>query len=82
MFSLGNVVTFDDDIETKKAILSAFDLEVDAKGIVVSSETKEPALTPEGLEVPIEKFEGIWPGSRKIVRSDIISLMDLSESGH
>lgn len=82
MASLGNIITFDDDDATKKAILAAFDLEVNDRNIIISTETKEPALSPEGLEVPLEKFEGIWPGSRKIVRADIVSLMDLADSAN
>lgn len=82
MSSLGNIITFEDDDDTKKAVLAAFDLEVNDNKIIVSSKTKEPALTPEGLEVPLSKFEGIWPGSLKLVRSDIVSLMDLADSAH
>lgn len=79
MSSLGNIITFDDDDATKKAILGAFDLEVNDNGIIVSSITKEPALTPEGLDIPLSKFAGIRPGSRKMIRSDIVSLMDAAD---
>ena len=74
------IVTFDNDDETKKAILKGFDLEVNIDNIIVDSKTKEPALSKDGLEIPLNKFGGIWPGSRQLLRTDIVSLMDFAES--
>ena len=72
-------ITFDNDNETKKAILKAFDMKVDKDNIIISSKTNQPALTREGLEVTLDRFWGFWPGSQLILRNDIVSMMDFAE---
>ena len=71
-------ITFDNDNETKEAILKAFDMEVNDDNVIVNSKTKQPALTREGLEVTLDRFWGIWPGSQIILRDDVVSMMDLT----
>lgn len=72
-----NVITFDESL--KKEILDIFDKTVDDEGYIIEKDTKERVLSPDGEEIELEKFAGITKGSEIFIKSDIFSLIDLTD---
>lgn len=78
MQSLKEVVTFSDS--AKKQILSYFNKDVDAEGYIIEKNNPaEKVLSPNGQEIKIEEFAGIMGGSEIFLKSDLISIIELSD---
>ena len=76
--SKDKTITFNNSI--KLDILDLFGKTTDAENYIV--EKNNPAsrvLTPDGDEIKIDKFAGITNGSLAFIRSDLLSLMYLSD---
>ena len=74
-----NIVAFDQS--AKEAIFDSFGFAVDSDGYIV--EKKNPSqrvLTPDGDEIKADKFAGIKKGSIQFLRSDLPSLIELSDN--
>ena len=75
---MNNVITFDSDV--KKEILSIFGKSVDKDGFLVDNDDPtRRVLSAEGEPVKLREFAGIKKGSLIFVKSDIISLIKLSD---
>ena len=72
------IITFDKT--AKKFILDTFDKIIDGENYVVEKNNpKQRVLTQDGQEVEFEKFAGIKKGSEIYIKSDILSLIKLSD---
>jgi len=70
-------ITFDSSV--KKQILGIFDKQVDAEGYIVEKNNPgQRVLTPDGDDIHLDEFTGIYKGSEIFVKSDIVSLVELS----
>ena len=68
------------DDSAKIDILEMFGKAIDSDGYIVEkSDPSQKVLSPEGDEMTLEKFAGITKGSLAFVRSDVVSLMNLSD---
>jgi len=68
------------DDSAKGEILEMFGKTVDKNGYIVEkNDPTQRVLSPEGDEMTLNRFAGITKGSLAFVRSDIISLMNLSD---
>ncbi len=73
-----NVITFEES--AKRGILSFFDKSIDDEGFVVEKDDpSQRVITPEGDEITLEEFAGLKKGSEIFIKSDLISLMNLSD---
>ncbi len=73
-----DVITFEESAKMK--ILSSFDKSVDDEGYIVEKENPtQRVITPDGEEITFEEFAGIRKGSEIFIKSDLISLMNLSD---
>ncbi|MEE8403263.1 MAG: hypothetical protein V3R93_05885 [Candidatus Hydrothermarchaeaceae archaeon] len=73
-----NVITFEES--AKIEILSFFDKSLDDEGFVVEKDNhSQRVITPEGDEIALEEFAGLKKGSEIFIKSDLISLMNLSD---
>lgn len=71
-------ITFDES--AKRDILELFGKTTDDEGYVIEKDDPSTrVLTPDGEEIHIDKFAGITKGSLAFVRSDLMSLMYLSD---
>lgn len=71
-------ITFDE--AAKEDILELFGKTKDAEGYIVEKDDPTTrVLTPDGEEIHIDKFAGIAKGSLAFMRSDLMSLMYLSD---
>ena len=71
-------ITFDKSV--KEQILSIFGKAVDADGFIVEKDNPGTrVVTPSGDEIHIDEFAGIYKGSEIFVKSDIVSLIELSD---
>lgn len=69
------------DKSAKQFILSAFDKAVDESGFIIEkSDPSQRVLAQDGQEVEEKDFAGIKKGSEVFIKSDIISLIKLSDS--
>jgi hypothetical protein len=75
---MNNVITF--DAEFKEKILEAFGKTTDQEGYVVEkNNSAQRILTPDGEPLLSKDFVGIRKGSLVFIKSDINSLIDLSD---
>ena len=73
-----NVITFEKS--AREDILSFFDKTIDEKGFIVEKEDPtQKVITPDGEEITIDKFAGIRKGSEIFIKSDLNSLINLTE---
>ncbi len=73
-----DVITFEES--AKKEILSFFEKSIDEKGYIV--ETQDPTqrvITLGGEEIKLDEFAGIRKGSEIFIKSDLYSLIKLSD---
>lgn len=78
MKMLKNTILF--DISAREEILDAFDKKIDEKGYIVEkSKPEQKVLTTDGDEIEAKKFAGIRKGSEIFIRSDLNSLIELSD---
>jgi hypothetical protein len=73
-------ITFDNNDNTKKFILSAFNKTVDENNFIIENDTKEKVLTQNGEEIQLNEFAGLKKGSEIYIKSDLPSLFELAES--
>ena len=65
----------------KNFVLDAFDKTVDKDGFLVEkTNQKQRVLAPDGNEVSIDEFAGFRKGSEVVIKSDILSLIELCDS--
>ncbi len=65
----------------KKYILESFDKKVDSEGYIVEkSKPEQRVLTPDGHEITLKEFAGLRKGSEVFIKSDIHSLIKLSDN--
>ncbi len=73
-----DVITF--EASAKEDILSFFDKSVDDEGLIVEKDNPtQRVITLEGEEISLKEFAGIKRGSEIFIKSDLISLMNLSD---
>ncbi|MBI2405476.1 hypothetical protein HYV21_00265 [Candidatus Microgenomates bacterium] len=71
-------ITFDKSV--KDFILDAFGKTTDSEGYVVEKNNlTQRVLTPDGEEIKKDEFAVIKKGSEKYIKSDLISLIRLSD---
>jgi hypothetical protein len=69
------------DESAKEFILSAFDKDIDESGFIVEKNNPgQRVLAQDGQEVEAKDFAGIKKGSEVFIKSDLISLIKLSDS--
>ena len=76
---INKTITFDKS--AKNFVLDAFDKSVDKDGYIV--EKKNPnqrVIAQDGQEVESDKFAGIKKGSQVFIKSDLLSIIKLSDS--
>jgi len=70
------IITF--DTTAKMEVLSFFDKTVDSDGYLIEAEDPtQKVITPDGEEIPLEKFAGIRKGSEIYLKNDLPSLIEL-----
>ncbi len=73
------MITFDKS--ASDFILETFNKITDKDGYVVEKEnTEQKVLTPDGLEMQQEEFGGIKKGSEIYIKSDLPSVIKLSDN--
>lgn len=73
-----NSVTFDKSV--KEFILGVFDKKVNKEGIIVErTNPEQEVLAQDGQEITLDQFGGIKKGSEVFIKSDLISLLKLSD---
>jgi len=72
-----NVITFDST--AKRFILDIFDIAIDAEGYLVEKNNPKQRVLSNGEDVREEDFAGVENGSIVILKSDLPSLIDLSD---
>lgn len=73
-----NTITFDASV--KSEILALFDKEIDQQGFIVEKGNPSQRVhTPDGDEILSSDFAGIFKGSEILVKSDIVSLLELAD---
>ncbi|MBW6471273.1 MAG: hypothetical protein K0A90_08650 [Methanosarcinaceae archaeon] len=73
-----NIITFDASV--KKDILSFFGKTVDEHGFLVEKEDfQQKVITQDGEEIKFDDFAGIRKGSEIFIKSDLPSLIDLTD---
>jgi hypothetical protein len=73
-----DVITF--EASAKEDILSFFDKSVDDEGLIVEKNNpSQRVITLDGEEISLKEFAGIKRGSEIFIKSDLISLMNLSD---
>jgi hypothetical protein len=76
---IAKTITFDKS--AKKFILDSFDKSTDDQGYIVEKNNPtQRVLSPDGQEVELDKFAGIKKGSQVFIRSDLVSIINLSDS--
>ena len=73
-----NIITFDASV--KKDILSFFGKTVDENGFLVEKDDfQQKVITQDGEEIKFDDFAGIRKGSEIFIKSDLPSLIDLTD---
>ena len=73
-----NIITF--EASAKKEILSFFDKSIDEDGFIVEkNDSSQRIITTNGEEVRLDEFAGLKAGSEIFIKSDLISLINLSD---
>jgi len=73
-----NVITFEKS--AREDVLSFFDKTIDENGFIVEKEDPtQKVITPDGEEITIDNFAGIRKGSDIFIKSDLNSLINLTE---
>lgn len=72
-------ITFDNTLESKKAILQLFGKSVDIEGYVIELKSGERVVSPSNQEIHVDTFAGIRPGSEIFITNDLPSLLEQSE---
>lgn len=71
-------ITFDKS--AKDFVLETFNKSTDDEGYIVEKDSpNQRVLTPDGEEIKKEEFAGIKKGSEKYIKSDLVSLIKLSD---
>jgi len=70
-------LTFDNS--SRDFVLDAFEKVIDDNGYVVERKTREKVITPDGEEILGEEFAGIRKGSEIYIKSDLPSIIQLSD---
>ena len=71
-------ITFDKS--AKDFVLKTFNKTTDEEGYIVEKDNpKQRVLTSDGEEIKMEEFACIKKGSEKYIKSDIVSLIKLSD---
>lgn len=73
-----NSITFDKS--ARDFILETFNKTIGNEGYIVEKDNpNQRVLTSDGEEIKMEEFAGIKKGSEKYIKSDIVSLIKLSD---
>jgi hypothetical protein len=73
-----NIITFDKNV--RHFILGAFGKEIDSDGYIIEKASpEERVLTPEGEQLQANRLGAIKRGSLKFFKSDLPSLLTLSD---
>ena len=76
--TMNNIITF--DVSVKKDILSFFGKTVDENGFLVEKEDiQQKVITQNGEEIKFDDFVGIRKGPEIFIKSDLPSLIDLTD---
>ena len=75
---MNNIITF--DVSVKKDILSFFGKTVDENGFLVEKEDfQQKVITQDGEEIKFDDFAGIRKESEIFIKSDLPSLINLTD---
>lgn len=72
-------ITFDNTLQSKKAVLQLFGKSVDIDGYIVEIKSGERVVSPHNEEIHIDDFAGIRPGSEIFLTKDLPSLIEQAE---
>lgn len=73
------MITFDKSV--REFIFDTFDKTLDKEGFLVEKDNlNQKVLTPEGLEIKEDEFGGVKKGSEVYIKSDLPSIIKLSDS--
>ncbi|MBI2314481.1 hypothetical protein HYU93_00250 [Candidatus Daviesbacteria bacterium] len=73
-----NVVTFDKS--ARKFILESFNKTIDGEGYIVEgSNIKQRVLSSDGDVIRENEFAGVKKGSEVFIKSDLLSIIELSD---
>ena len=72
-------ITFDNNLESKTAILQLFGKSLDDEGFIIETKSGERVVSPQNQEIHVDAFAGIRPGSEIFVTNDLPSLLEQSE---
>lgn len=76
---MSKIITFDKSAKTE--ILNSFNMIVNQDGYIVEKDNPQKiAISPEGDPLELKNFAGIMKGSLVFMRSDINSLINLSDT--
>jgi len=76
---MSKIITFDNSAKTK--ILESFNMTINQNGYIVEKDNPlKIVISPEGDPLELKKFAGIKKGSLVFMRSDITSLINLSDA--
>lgn len=77
---VGKKIIFTKD--NKEFVLDSFNKKVDSEGYIVEkSDPTQRVLAPDGHEVTLNEFAGLRRGGSEVfIKSDILSLIELSDS--
>ncbi len=74
---MDKIITFNNS--AKKDILASFNLSVNSNDYIVEKDNDKLVLSPEGEPVKLRDFAGIKKGSLLFFKSDISTLISLSD---
>ena len=75
---MNSIIIF--NVSVKKDILSFFGKTIDENGFLVEKEDiQQKVITQDGEEIKFDNFAGIRKGSEIFIKSDLPSLIDLTD---
>ena len=74
-----NIVTFDKS--ARKFVLESFNKTTDEEGYIVEKyNPKQRVLSPDGDKISEIEFAGVKKGSEVFIKSDLLSIIELSDT--
>lgn len=74
---MSKIITFDK--ATKAFILGTFDIAIDDEGFLVEKNNQSQPILADGEKVKVDDFAGIENGSIIVFKSDLPSLIEISD---
>lgn len=72
-------LTFSNDKNTKKFLLSLFNKSVDKEGYIIEEGTNKRVISSDGDEIKLSEFGGIVKGSEIFIKNNIVSLIKYNQ---